>query len=607
MNLALGLLHRSQSGSLLSRTSSFGGPVSRLHCEERLGEKNGRNIAAGPDEVNSSHEGHQGCVNTLRFGSGSNCSLLLSGSDDATLKIWDVGGLRPRTADAASRKPVVTFHTGHTSNILSACFLRGLGFIGSVGMRGGVRLTSCVRRTTTLVSNHKGGAYACVSLPDSEPHLFWSCGDDGCIRRYDLREPRLGKQDIIRRYDAKTSSAFSALAFNPLQTMHLAAGTSCDPIVRIYDRRRVSTSRSMMVATLSDAGIGGDRDLVVHSMVEPNVWGASVNSKRRGRVTSVSYSSNGREILVSYSYDNCYLFDLSQPEKNAMKLSMPQAIESTTDRRNVRLRVAGDWENTGQKDERTPKETYRSEMYNRLQMALDSAIGFQPATTASEAEEESEAAYAGTSSGESKSGNSENKSSAHEDDIHIPGEVIAPCQTFRGHRNCRTICKEASFYGLRDDYIVSGSDDGRIFFWEKKSGRLLGALAGDTRVVNCVQRRENDLLLATSGIDHDIKLWHPTSNKQTMCQMKPTSGSGWRRENSSTGTDDREHHLLANISEIVQDNERILNNSRSELTMRIPPAMVLRMLIMMRRQQGQEQGELSDSSEISNGTDDDES
>ena len=43
----------------------------------------------------------------------------------------------------------------------------------------------------------------------------------------------------------------------------------------------------------------------------------------------------------------------------------------------------------------------------------------------------------------------------------------------RGHRNCRTMLKEVNFYGFRDEYVVSGSDDGRVFFWDTHSARLL--------------------------------------------------------------------------------------------------------------------------------------
>ena len=45
--------------------------------------------------------------------------------------------------------------------------------------------------------------------------------------------------------------------------------------------------------------------------------------------------------------------------------------------------------------------------------------------------------------------------------------------------------KEANFLG--DRYVLSGSDCGRIFFWDKNSAEIVMILQGDRHVVNCVQ------------------------------------------------------------------------------------------------------------------------
>lgn len=71
--------------------------------------------------------------------------------------------------------------------------------------------------------------------------------------------------------------------------------------------------------------------------------------------------------------------------------------------------------------------------------------------------------------------------------------------------------KEATFWG--DDYIMSGSDCGHIFFWDRKTAELAMVLQGDQRVVNCLQPHPTLPYLATSGIDYDIKIWSPISDK----------------------------------------------------------------------------------------------
>jgi len=82
---------------------------------------------------------------------------------------------------------------------------------------------------------------------------------------------------------------------------------------------------------------------------------------------------------------------------------------------------------------------------------------------------------------------------------------------FTGHRNARTMIKEAAWWGK--DFILSGSDCGHLFAWDRKSTKLVMMLEADRHVVNCVQPHPTDPFLATSGIDYDIKLWAPTGEQ----------------------------------------------------------------------------------------------
>ncbi|XP_058830139.1 DDB1- and CUL4-associated factor 6-like [Topomyia yanbarensis] len=84
---------------------------------------------------------------------------------------------------------------------------------------------------------------------------------------------------------------------------------------------------------------------------------------------------------------------------------------------------------------------------------------------------------------------------------------------FVGHRNARTMIKEATFWG--NDYIMSGSDCGHVFTWERATGRLVMLMEADQHVVNCVQPHPILPILATSGIDYDIKVWSPMGEEKT--------------------------------------------------------------------------------------------
>lgn len=131
----------------------------------------------------------------------------------------------------------------------------------------------------------------------------------------------------------------------------------------------------------------------------------------------------------------------------------------------------------------------------------------------------------------------------------IPDRIYMPntSMVYKGHRNARTMIKEANFWG--DHFVLSGSDCGRIFIWDRHTGELVMSLQGDRHVVNCVQPHPYDPILATSGIDRDIKIWAPLSEQEAD---------------------------LSELTEIVKRNERMLEESRDTIT--VPASFVLRML-----------------------------
>lgn len=68
-----------------------------------------------------------------------------------------------------------------------------------------------------------------------------------------------------------------------------------------------------------------------------------------------------------------------------------------------------------------------------------------------------------------------------------------------GHRNNKTV-KGVSFMGAADEWVVSGSDCGHIYIWDKASGKLQQWLHGDRHVVNCLEPHPTmPTFLATSG------------------------------------------------------------------------------------------------------------
>ena len=54
-----------------------------------------------------------------------------------------------------------------------------------------------------------------------------------------------------------------------------------------------------------------------------------------------------------------------------------------------------------------------------------------------------------------------------------------------GHADLRVQVKDVNF--LWKDHIMSGSDDGRLFIWDKHTAEVVNILQGDQSVVNVEQ------------------------------------------------------------------------------------------------------------------------
>jgi len=92
--------------------------------------------------------------------------------------------------------------------------------------------------------------------------------------------------------------------------------------------------------------------------------------------------------------------------------------------------------------------------------------------------------------------------------------------TYKGHRNSATV-KGCSWFS--DDFVLSGSDDGYIYGWDRETEHIVMSLYADENgVVNCLQPHPTCPFLATSGLDDNVKVWVPSSYQwpQTMKGIK---------------------------------------------------------------------------------------
>ena len=87
---------------------------------------------------------------------------------------------------------------------------------------------------------------------------------------------------------------------------------------------------------------------------------------------------------------------------------------------------------------------------------------------------------------------------------HVP--YSSHTRTYKGHCNTKTV-KDVNFYGLNDEYVVSGSDSGHFFIWDRKTTEVVNILEGDGEVVNVVQGHPFEPMIAVSGIDSTVKIF----------------------------------------------------------------------------------------------------
>ncbi|KAG6461751.1 hypothetical protein O3G_MSEX012834 [Manduca sexta] len=84
---------------------------------------------------------------------------------------------------------------------------------------------------------------------------------------------------------------------------------------------------------------------------------------------------------------------------------------------------------------------------------------------------------------------------------------------YRGHRNSYPL-KSVSFYGPQSEYVMSGSDCGHFFMWEKNSESIVQFRPADNHgVVNVVEPHPRYPILASCGVDKEVKIWAPYSNE----------------------------------------------------------------------------------------------
>ncbi|KAF5333136.1 hypothetical protein D9611_002459 [Ephemerocybe angulata] len=459
------------------------------------------NVLGDDDEY-----GHTGCVNALAWAEDGN--LLLTAGDDTTVRLWRMDP----TADSESDYPFVcrsVIKTGHRANIFNVAMLphsdrivtcagdkqiRVFDAAAALDIQDGLETEFSARELSSRVIRcHKGRVKKL--LTEDSPDVFLSLSEDGTVRQHDLRMRHNCREDdcpasLVEMKDSDGDpvelSNISLSCLTPYQ--FIVVGES--PCGYLFDRRQL---RRVMEHEWGMVPRTGEVTTCVRRFARPQPPPERREKRRQDHISGCRMSdTNGHEIILSYMKDNIYLFSTTDdPVSND-----DMAIRGAT--------VVGP---NILKDSRSPSSTSSRQLraLSTTQCGPDEPMtdgageirisedegGERPSSDDEEAELEFLFA--------SNFGNEWQYSG-------VP--VVHPRQTYAGHRSRDTV-KDVNFLGPFDEYVVSGSDDGNWFVWQKDSGKLHGIYEGDSSVVNVVEGHPSLPLVAVSGIDTTVKLFSP--------------------------------------------------------------------------------------------------
>ncbi|KAG8063850.1 hypothetical protein GUJ93_ZPchr0003g17578 [Zizania palustris] len=225
--------------------------------------------------------GHDGCVNTVSFNPAGD--LLVSGSDDMDIILWDW---------FAKTKKLI-YPSGHQENVFHA---RVMPFtddnnIITAAADGQVRvgqLKDGGEVTTKQIGAHDDRVHKLAIEPGS-PYIFYSCGEDGLVQHFDLRNDSPTKLFTCYSFsNSRHRVGLNTIAIDPWNPNYFSIGGS-DEYVRVYDMRKIQLDAS------------SDMNKPVDTFCPKHLMGGKVH------ITGIVYSY-AREVLVSYNDEHVYLF-----------------------------------------------------------------------------------------------------------------------------------------------------------------------------------------------------------------------------------------------------------------------------------------------------------
>lgn len=512
--------------------------------------------------------GHTGCINALTWSDDG--MTLASGSDDCSVVLWrmntsekhphtDFQFIQDTPGDSLdlSMGMSVALQTGHAANIFSVDFaphcnneriltasmdhevrafhLRPDG--GRTEVLDGtapqktytnydVRRDLPFRKFTCHASAVKrvvaGGVH-------SNPNVFMSASEDGDVREFDLRTHHA----CGRRGDGCPSPLVSAgfglysLSQSKLEP-HLFAVAGSSSRANLYDRRMVGRALENEWGNVVDASTSPSTSDTKAQAQCVRQFSDHGERSLHTDISDVKFSPhNADELLVQFmGSGDVALFDVKrgadQVAETVSPVSPKQGGDATSEQGTDSPRAAAsDADDSGGEQDSDPEA------------ATDDSGG-----DSEDSETHDFFRYLSSLDRLKR-----NRRTYPPIGRAVPS--VKPIQVYKGRIN-RETTKEVNFAGTHSQYIVSGSDDGRWYMWDKDTAKLIGIWRGDKDVVNVVCPHPYLPVMAVSGIDNTIKMFAPRqlgqgqtlrarekNSERYLARRLRRNGAGTRRQRAS--------------------------------------------------------------------------
>lgn len=334
-------------------------------------------------------------------------------------------------------------------------------------------------------------------ITEDSPFYFLTCSEDGTVRQWDTRvDPREVDEDWpqpLISY-ARYNIEMRTISCSPRQPHYIALGG--DHLHCFLHDRRMSGrdklrergglfhfGKATKTTTVEDAtrcvrkfAPNGKQRMTKFDSGGLVTYGHGITACRIS-------DANPNELLVSWSDEKIYSFDMLRDDQNS---SVGQGGRFDPSSRETSV-VGSELDGTTEKG----LSSYNFRGIQSHRHELEETILNTHAEHASESD-----------------------SSDEEETppwlVNMSARKKVPCsahsRSYSGHINVQTI-KDVNYFGLQDEYVVSGSDCGHVFIWDRKSLEVVTILHADEDIVNVIEPHPYEPMIAVSGIDNTIKIF----------------------------------------------------------------------------------------------------